>query len=592
MSRTRRTWIGFAACVAAVVAALGWVTLVSLRLERRESEARAEAQFQESLRLGLWRMDSLLAPLIAQEAARPYSQYVASQVPNPLFNRAVTAAQTPGDGSEFIRLHFQVGPDGVIASPEITDAGANEATTTTQRNDQRPATASDMLARLRRLVTREVLLTALAEARQTGGELVITRRSPYAQQTLAERTAQDYSARQQVANLAHNAIVPQQQASGPGELTVTLGGFVPMWRRPGKGEQPELLFIRLVTTGRTRIVQGVWADWPRLKRWLLDAVRDVLPGADLRPVVKSDLSPPEARMLASIPAVVEVPPAALPGPVNAAFFTPTRVTLVIAWAAALAAVTAVGLVLRAVIGLGERRLQFASAVTHELRTPLTTFRMYSEMLVNGMVRDDETRREYLATLTREAERLTNVVENVLLYARVEQRRAATRCEPIAAADLVTRVSGRLAQRADNAKMQLVIDEGGADNIVVVTDCQAVEQILFNLVDNSCKYAGSAADRRLHLSVRTTGSSLEMLYWDHGPGIPAAEERRAFEAFRRGSREAAGSAPGVGLGLALARGLARELGGDLKLVRRPDAGAAFLLALPLDHGHGAVNRPPR
>src|SRR5512136_1147896 len=95
MSRTKRIWCVFAACVAAVAAALGWVTLASLRLEQRESEARADAQRQESLRLALWRMDSLLAPLVAQEAARPYSQYSGFLPYNPLSNRFTNAMQAP-----------------------------------------------------------------------------------------------------------------------------------------------------------------------------------------------------------------------------------------------------------------------------------------------------------------------------------------------------------------------------------------------------------------------------------------------------------------------------------------------------------------
>jgi len=245
-----------------------------------------------------------------------------------------------------------------------------------------------------------------------------------------------------------------------------------------------------------------------------------------------------------------------------------------------AAVAAVALVLRAVMALGERRLQFASAITHELRTPLTTFRMYSEMLAHGMVRDERKRQDYLATLSREAERLAGLVENVLLYARIEQNRATTRAESLTVGELLERIRPRLARRAREAQMELVIDDGGVGEATLSVDCQAVEQILFNLVDNSCKYAASAADRRLHLGVSTAPGAVEMLYRDHGPGIPPAEERRVFEAFRRADRDAQSATPGIGLGLALARGLARELNGDLKLRRLPDAGAAFSLTLPM------------
>ncbi|MGB9624148.1 MAG: sensor histidine kinase, partial [Phycisphaerae bacterium] len=334
-----------------------------------------------------------------------------------------------------------------------------------------------------------------------------------------------------------------------------------------------------VTAGPLQTVQGIWVDWPRLKRWLLGAVQDVLPGADLKPALPGESFPP-SRLLASLPAVLDLPTNADVGFDGPLRLTPTRLTLLAAWAAAAAAVTAVGLVLRAVMALGERRLQFASAITHELRTPLTTLRMYSEMLAHGMVRDEQKRQDYLATLSREAERLAGLVENVLLYARIEQNRATTRAESLTVSELLERIRPRLARRAREAQMELVIDDGGVGDATLSVDCRAVEQILFNLVDNSCKYAGSAADRRLHLGVRTTPGVVEMLYRDHGPGIPPAEERRVFEAFRRADRDAQSATPGIGLGLALARGLARELNGDLKLLRLKDAGAAFSLTLPV------------
>ncbi len=73
--------------------------------------------------------------------------------------------------------------------------------------------------------------------------------------------------------------------------------------------------------------------------------------------------------------------------------------------------------------LSERRRIFVSAVTHELRTPLTTFRLYTDMLADGMVSGEEKRRSYLERLRGEAQRLSHLVENVLFYARLESGRA-------------------------------------------------------------------------------------------------------------------------------------------------------------------------
>ena len=111
------------------------------------------------------------------------------------------------------------------------------------------------------------------------------------------------------------------------------------------------------------------------------------------------------------------------------------------------------------------------------------------------------------------------------------------------------------------------------------DRSAVEQILFNLVDNACKYARAASDRRIHLEAESDDRVVRLTVSDHGPGIEPKEARRLFRPFHKSARDAAQSAPGVGLGLALSRRLARALGGDLRVLRdRPD-GAAFCLRLP-------------
>ena len=86
--------------------------------------------------------------------------------------------------------------------------------------------------------------------------------------------------------------------------------------------------------------------------------------------------------------------------------------------------------------------------------------------------------------------------------------------------------------------------------------------------------------RLELGFKTAGAALDVRCRDWGPGIPADERDAVFLPFRRGAKDAAGTTPGVGLGLALARGLARALGGDLTLDSKCEPGACFDLTIPL------------
>jgi signal transduction histidine kinase len=259
-------------------------------------------------------------------------------------------------------------------------------------------------------------------------------------------------------------------------------------------------------------------------------------------------------------------------------------SLLVAWGAMALAAVAAAVLLRGILALSERRAAFVSAVTHELRTPLTTFRMYAEMLSEGMVREEVDRRKYLDTLRREAERLTHLVANVLAYARLERGRPGGRVEVVGVDRLMEVATQRLADRA--AQCDLKLDVDASSEVLerrVSTDPSAVEQILFNLVDNACKYASAATDRTLQLTVtsQTAGknSAVYLRLADHGPGISPEEQRRIFQPFRKSAKDAAHSAPGVGLGLSLSRRLARDMGGDLQYEPHPD-GACFVLKLPV------------
>ncbi|MBQ1959977.1 MAG: ATP-binding protein, partial [Akkermansia sp.] len=112
-----------------------------------------------------------------------------------------------------------------------------------------------------------------------------------------------------------------------------------------------------------------------------------------------------------------------------------------------------------------------------------------------------------------------------------------------------------------------------------TDLLSVEQILTNLADNAIKYA---AGKQASVSIQAiqTHRLLAIRFTDNGPGINQSARKQLFQPFSRSAKAVAGSKPGIGLGLALSRDLARSIGGDLKLERSDDSGTTFLLSLPL------------
>lgn len=342
-----------------------------------------------------------------------------------------------------------------------------------------------------------------------------------------------------------------------------------------------LILTREAWVDGVRTVQGVWLDWPALRSAWLREIVDLFPNAALA----------EAAMLAASAKPVDDPLrfAALPvrlvmGAIEMPvlpFWTPLRKSLVVAVACVALAALAVGLLLYGTVALSERRAAFVSAVTHELRTPLTTFRLYSEMLADGMVQDETQQKTYLNTLSGEAGRLSHLVENVLAYARLERGSGKARAEHVTIGELLDRVLPRLRQRAADGGMEVRVEVGDVERKTPLhIDVAAVEQILFNLVDNACKYAAPrAAQPVIHLEADTSGRLAMLRVRDHGGGITRGERRRIFRPFHKSADQAAHSAPGVGLGLALCRRLAAALGGAITLDASCKDGACFVVSLP-------------
>lgn len=563
-------WLIFGCCVALAAAAIARVGATALSLEQAEAKARRQAGLEENLQLALWRMDATLAPLIAEESARPYFSY------SPLYpaERAFTcmfAEIQKGDvlvpsplltfSSSLVRLHFQYGPDGRLSSPQVPAGNMRDLAETRYLRPKQIETSSQRLDELSRRIKRADLAAFFAVE-----EIANTLQAfePQAQ----SRGANEYMMRSKSTRIAQNA-VPAEALPIAARATVKQGPIQAFWI----GEA--LVLARRVRVEEGTFLQGCWLDWDAIRHDLIASVSDLLPHAVMEPVRPPDEAAP-TRMLASLP--VRLVPGSFPDDrVHA--WSPVRVSLMIACGSLVMAAAAISLLLRGALSLSERRGTFVSAVTHELRTPLTTFRLYTEMLDEGMVTDADTRMAYVKTLRTEADRLGRLVENVLAFARLERGRAADRSEIVTPSELLDRLFPRLALRARQASMEIVVGPVNSQKQVRV-DITIVDQILSNLVDNAIKYAGEASDRHIHFDPVMTGRWLTLKVRDHGPGLSPQVVRRLFQPFSKSAHDAAHSAPGVGLGLALSRRLARSLGGDLRLDANGKEGATFLLTLPI------------
>jgi len=258
-----------------------------------------------------------------------------------------------------------------------------------------------------------------------------------------------------------------------------------------------------------------------------------------------------------------------------------RLLGVLAWAGALALVLA-GLgglalsrrALRPVRAAFDRQRAFVADASHELRTPLALVRLDAEVLARDPGAPDA--QELLAHQVDEIDRLGDLVGDLLTLARLDADDIAVADEPFDVAGLLAAGARRFAPRA--AAARIALDVRADEPLLVRGDAGRAEQVLGVLLDNALRYAPGGG--RVLATARRNVDRVEVDVSDDGPGIPADELERVFDRFHRARTDAARGSGGAGLGLAIARELARVQHGDLVAVPAPDgAGACLRLSLP-------------
>lgn len=563
-SRSLLVWTTLAVCGLMVLGAMTWLTRGVLASERQRNQAEARADLEERTRLALWRMDALGTAIIAAENRHPPTAY---QSPDIFMGT---------DQDPLIKLHFELYQNEKLTSPETPKA-------TTQ------------LAELRSLLSKNPLpgeewslLMCAAEAGENAWNLVpkdakqqITNNGIIRGKS-GSQPRQDLSYQQGLndaefvkrAETLLNSINDSQtmKSSSPSSQTMAFGNpFTDLGAMRAVWVGSDLFLLRQlkkIAPGlEKRGIQGVWLDHIILKNRLLVEIADLLPTSALIVATDSSTDPM---------ALVSFPFRLVRHESAAAAESPMIGPLVVGWVTVILAILTSAILVHGVMGLSERRASFVSAVTHELRTPLTTFRLYSDMLGSGAVKP-EKRGDYLRVLSLEADRLSHLVENVISFSQIERGSARSVIRQFRVHDLLEPMRERLDSRLATAGLSLEMDT--VCDLKVRVDSAAVEHILFNLIDNSAKYAAAGNPPVVRIQTISAKDHLAIRISDHGPGIPASERRRIFRAFHKSAFQAAESRPGVGLGLALSRRLAKSQGGSLECVDFKQ-GACFVFRLPL------------
>ncbi len=619
-------WAVYALAALLVIEGLAWASWRLASVERAQAQAEAEARAEERLRLALWRMDSLVVPLLARESVRPYYHYLPRHAADAPYARAWdvegarAVAVSPlasgaggvgGDGGgalesvDPIRLHAQVEPDGTLTVPGAEGAEGRPGSASAQRARRLGDRLAELIdpARVRAVAQASLepgLVRAAAialdepqaakdagGAHEPEGELATRRRAASRALSQVYAPAEPGGAEDgsgavlgSEAELASAPVFLGREASGAEGLVI--GAFRPFWLGGlgglGDADSAELALVRGVRYGddedRGAVrAQIVWVDWPRLRGSLLAEAAGLVPGLVLEPLIErggergseSGGRASGADELATIPVRAVAPVVApvstgLLGGLLGGLTGPTGAALMATWVGALVALLAIGVVLWVSRRLAEQRWRFVTAVTHELRTPLTGLRLHTELLARS--EEPEARARRVEAVRADADRLVSVVESVLAYARL----STTASDPArgavvgdAVAEAVRTAGPLLASRG----MELVLDADAVRGRRVRLDQAALVRVLVNLLENAARHgAREGGGGTVGLFGEGEGDRVRLVVADDGPGVPKGRRKRVLRAF------VGSEGGGSGLGLALARELARAGGGRLRVIDPP------------------------
>jgi two-component system, OmpR family, sensor histidine kinase KdpD len=221
----------------------------------------------------------------------------------------------------------------------------------------------------------------------------------------------------------------------------------------------------------------------------------------------------------------------------------------------------------------ELRNALLAAVSHDLRTPLASIKAsVTSLLADDVTWPPEVTREFTVTIDEETDRLTYLVANLLDMSRLATGAVPVRMVPVGVDELVFTAVGSLGDRAGRAHLSIDVDEGLPG---VETDPSLVERAIANVVDNALAWS---PDGEVVLVDAVAGpKQVQVRVVDHGPGIPVDARATMFLPFQRHGDRSNGA--GVGLGLAVARGLLVAVGGELAVEDTPGGGTTMVISMP-------------
>jgi two-component system, OmpR family, phosphate regulon sensor histidine kinase PhoR len=223
------------------------------------------------------------------------------------------------------------------------------------------------------------------------------------------------------------------------------------------------------------------------------------------------------------------------------------------------------------------RRDFVANVSHELRTPVSVIRANAETLLSGGLEDPVRSRGFVDGIWRNAERLAALLADLLDIARIEAGQYRLDKREVRVGQVLAFAVETYEAKARAKRIALAA--AGADDLTVVADESALNQVVSNFVDNAVKYTPDGGHVTLEARVDPQRDVVRVTVTDDGPGIEPRHRARIFERFYRVDPGRSREMGGTGLGLAIAKHLSESMGGEVGVGPASPHGSVFWVALP-------------
>lgn len=225
------------------------------------------------------------------------------------------------------------------------------------------------------------------------------------------------------------------------------------------------------------------------------------------------------------------------------------------------------------VELAQVKSEFVSNVSHELRTPLSLISMFAETLEMGRVKSDEKKREYYSIISQEASRLSNIVNKILSFSKMEAGKRSYCFEEIDLNEVVEQIYDSYSFHLQNNGFEFIFHRHGSP-LKIKADSEALSEAIINLLDNAVKYS---KDKKYVEMI--TGEEREYIFFkvkDSGIGLGTEDQKRIFEKFYRVSNVLVHNTKGTGLGLSLVKHIMDAHKGEISLSSELGKGSTFSL----------------